>query len=278
MKRKYLMFLVILSLFSCLFTSCGIPSAFGNISKYTTFSNQNLKIDNKVLPDGFDTHDIHPKVMFLYTIYSDNSVVSTSLQSVQNKMENSFLNDFKLLDYDYKGCPDFGNKPVTEITIKDPDDKEKEYKLGLYQLKTLETVKSPSSYSSMPTNFSSGYLFNKDNLEFKLDEMYMFTYELEQVDDTKDMTLIISCLDSSKNVVASYKMGNYGGSPFHTAYEDQNSNDYKYAKDKYTKIAILPVLYLESDVYSNRQMKVGSWYSLSFELPKLTEPPKTEKQ
>ena len=135
MKKNTRRFLVILSLFVCLFTSCGIPNYFGNISKYVNYSGYRLRINDKKLSDGFDPQDIEPKLMFLYTIYSYDKA-KDSLNTVQYQLKNQFVNDFKLADYDYQGCPDFGDRPVSVISIKDNENKEIEHKYGLYQLKT----------------------------------------------------------------------------------------------------------------------------------------------
>ena len=264
MKKNTRRFLVILSLFVCLFTSCGIPNYFGNISTYVIYNGDRLRINNKKLSDGFNPEDIEPKLMFLYTIYSYDKA-KDSLSTVQEKLRTQFINDFKLAEYDYKGCPDFGDRPVTEISIKDSENMEIEHKYGLYQLKTTGD-RLHSSNQNYPTNYSSDYLFNIDNMNFQYNKDYSFEYTVESVDGTDNVRLVITCLDDDRKPVSSYYMGNYRGNDFLTKFNTTPSPDYEYAGQR-TNLYILPVLYLESSKYSNRQMMVGSWKEVPLKQP-----------
>ena len=272
MKKNTRRFLVILSLFVCLFISCGIPNYFGNISKYVYFNGSQLRINDRILSDGFNPRDVEPKLMFLYTIYSFDKA-KDPLSTIQSKLRTQLINDFKLAEYDYKGCPDFGDRPVTEISIKDSENKEIEHTYGLYQLKTTGDRLNPDNLD-YPTNYSSDYLFNIDNMNFEYNKDFTFEYSVESVEGSDDIRLVITCLDDERNPVASYYMGNYKGNDFPTKFNTIPSPDYEYAGTS-TNLYILPVLYLESSKYSNRQMMVGSWKKVPLKQPEVKKNPTT---
>ena len=278
MNKKSRLFLIILSLFVCLLTSCGIPNYFGNVSNYAHFGGDYFYIDDKTLPDGFSTSQIEPKIMFLYMIYSDNQVNQLSTSSMEYKLQSQFRDDFKLADYDYKGCPNVGDKAVSTAEIKNTENPDHVDNVGLYQLKVMEQVSVPSSYTGYATNYSNEYLFNSDNMDFVRGSRYRFTFKLERVGETDDGQLVISCLNERGDVVAAYRMGNYRSEYFHTAYADRHSPDYDYAGTYNTKISILPVLYLESSEYNNRQMIIGSWQRVNLALEPLKKPDNTENK
>ena len=269
MKKKSKTFLIILSLFVCLLASCGIPNYFGNISKYVSFNassnnSHRLRISIRDYADGFDPRDVKPKLMFLYTIHS-HSASTDQASTVTYQLKNKFLSDYKLSDYDYKGCTAQWNGPVSTIEIKDADNKDITRNYGIYQLKTTGDKLNPEN-TELPTNYSSDYLFNVDNMNFEYNKDYTFTYTLEGKEGSSDVKLVITCKDDSNNVIASYYMGNYEGKDFHTKFSASDSEDYRYTGQS-TKLYILPVLYLESNKYSNRQMMIGEWRTIDLSLP-----------
>ena len=280
MKKKSKTFLIILSLFVCLLASCGVPNYFGGLNKFvTTFSSHYLEISDRVLSDGFNPRDIDPKLMFLYTIHSTKpikqenvSASEISSRSVTDNLKSQFIKSHKPTDIDVKSCPYTSGTPVVTAKIKDYDNNEYEY--GLYQLQTIADHKNPDN-KNIPENHSKDYLFNKESMAFQYNTRYSFVYELERVGEGNELVLVISCLDEDKNIVASYSMGNHLSDNFIGKFNNESdlkSEDYDYAGTN-TQIYILPVLYLESNVYNNKQMMVADWVKLDLKLPEELELP-----
>lgn len=267
MKRDSKMLILISSLVFFA-VSCGIPNYFGDVYKYVTFDGKTLEIEDKSYSDGFSSSALQPKLMFLYTIYDGAEPYSgISLSSIESRLKTAFQNEYRLSDYDYRGCSDTSSS-VVEVSISDSAGESRIF--GLYQFLPLKNMLDASAQVTA-TNASPDYLFNQNNAMLSIGSRYRLVYETKQLGDStsnyRDMVVITVIDDVTDTAVASYALGYKREKRFFPFSLDEVTKIDEFAHVTLDPVvAILPVLYLESSEYNNKQVVFGSWQELSLKI------------
>lgn len=255
---------VVLAFFlpSVLFSSCGIPNYFGNEDDYVTFTGTRLEIDDTSnYEDGFDSSEIEPKLMLLYTIYDSTDIYGgIFLSTIEDRLEREFLNEYRLSEYDYRGCSDVSDA-VVSVTISDDDSVS--HVFSLYQFAPLENLLNNDTDPN-ETNASPDYLFNDSNTDFKVARQYNISYTKDEISlSDEDYVRVIASVESDGKILSSFALGHKRKMEYFPSNFSDVAKEYEFIHASISPvIAILPVLYLESDEYNNRQMMIGSWQEI----------------
>lgn len=270
MKRRKNLLQIILSLFVFLFISCGIPNYFGDVGQYVTLTSTYFQIERKYFSNNFDTDQIQPKLMFLY--YINSSELSHLDQDIQKLLTSEIKKQYQPSAENAILCGKKQNESIlfSDITIKKDD---KNYTYGIYQF-------IPEKFTSVSkgeievlndniSNWANDFLINKNNTEIKYGTRYYFDFSLEEfsTEENEKYLVILTVSDRTGQKETTVRLKNTNNQ-FFSLYKIENCVDYEIENLQDPVIHVLPVLYLDSTVYSNKQMVVPSsseWIQIPIE-------------
>lgn len=246
MKRRKNLLQIILSLFVFLFISCGIPNYFGDVSQYVSLTNEYFELNHKEYTNGFSTSQLQPKLMFLYTIFDEEKINNSNvtLSTIQKNLINEFKKKYKPSNENSILCPKFEGEPIVTTEIEG-------FTFGLYQFMPYDTGLS---------NWANDFLISSILEE---DIRYGFSYSLvPYTPERDDVFKLRLTLSSSEEVVEDFDLLNTARLPFASNISFYGSN----IPDDYSNVGIspviyiIPVLYLDSSMYNNKQMLISSYW------------------
>ncbi len=256
MKRDSKMLILISSLVFFA-VSCGIPNYFGEVSKYVSFSSDMLEIEDKSYSDGFNSSDIYPKLMFLYTVYDDTIFYDDISPSTITKDLKATFESASLLNQDnFKRWP----STTTSLCSSSIKGTKKSHDFSLYQFAVIDGNSLISS--TLPVDGGDDYLFSPKNVNFELNHKYRFDYSVEIDEEDGSQCIVISVIDTTtypEKMMASYKLGYFGKNGSINSFPLSYNSDMEAPFDKVSsnpEVSILAVLYLQSEIYNNTIMKV----------------------
>lgn len=256
MKRDGKMFILILSLVFFA-VSCGIPNKFSSTGGYVSFNSGSFQIYNRSFSDGFDSSDIYPKLMFLYTVYDDTTFYDGISPTMITKALKDTFKSASLLDTD-----DYRRWPSTTTSLCSSSIKgtEKSHDFSLYQFAVIDGSSLISS--TLPVDGGDDYLFSPKNVKFELNHEYRFDYSVETDEEDGSLCIVISIIDTTTNpeeTKASYKLGYFGRNGSINRFPSSYHSEMEAPFDKVSsnpEMSILAVLYLQSELYNNTIMNV----------------------